>query len=98
MVRFIFFFKAKTLSFNDVFFNEILGDVYLTCHSDQAVFVQSFFLDNQAGRKPGDVVHKIYPDTTIQVFDLTHTYREITKQADEARAGIYSKFLIFLKI
>ena len=35
--------------------------LYSRCLSDYAVFVSSYYLDRQAGRSPGDTVHKIYP-------------------------------------
>ncbi len=35
--------------------------------SEHSVFVQSYFLDYQAGRSPGDAVHKIYPKAYIKV-------------------------------
>ena len=37
------------------------GDVWIRCQSDHSVFVQSYYLDREAGRQPGDAVHKIYP-------------------------------------
>ena len=37
------------------------GDVWINCLSDHAVFVQSYYLDREAGRAPGDAVHKVYP-------------------------------------
>ena len=43
------------------------GDVWIRCQSDQAVFLQSFYLDREAGRAPGDAVHKIYPQACIKV-------------------------------
>lgn len=43
------------------------GDVWLRCRSDHALFVQSFHLDREAGRAPGDAVHKIYPGAHIKV-------------------------------
>lgn len=43
------------------------GDVWLRCLSDQPVFVQSYYLDREAGRTPGDAVHKIYPTAHIKV-------------------------------
>jgi MAD (mothers against decapentaplegic) family protein 4 len=43
------------------------GDVWIRCNSDQAVFLQSFYLDREAGRAPGDAVHKIYPQACIKV-------------------------------
>lgn len=43
------------------------GDVWIRCLSDHSVFVQSFYLDREAGRAPGDAVHKIYPCAYIKV-------------------------------
>lgn len=43
------------------------GDIWIRCNSDQAVFLQSFYLDREAGRAPGDAVHKIYPQACIKV-------------------------------
>ncbi|RXG66412.1 Mothers against decapentaplegic-like protein 4, partial [Armadillidium vulgare] len=43
------------------------GDVFLRCLSDHSVFVHSFYLDREAGRSPGDAVHKIYPAASIKV-------------------------------
>ncbi|KTG06645.1 hypothetical protein cypCar_00046840, partial [Cyprinus carpio] len=42
------------------------GDVWVRCLSDHAVFVQSYYLDREAGRAPGDAVHKIYPSAYIK--------------------------------
>lgn len=44
------------------------GDVWLTCLSYHSVFVQSYYLDREAGRAPGDAVHKIYPSAYIKVY------------------------------
>lgn len=44
------------------------GDVWLNCLSNHSVFVQSFYLDREAGRAPGDAVHKIYPEAYIKVI------------------------------
>lgn len=44
------------------------GDVWVRCLSDHAVFVQSYYLDREAGRAPGDAVHKIYPSAYIKVW------------------------------
>lgn len=41
--------------------------MWLRCLSDHSVFVQSYYLDREAGRSPGDVVHKIYPCAYIKV-------------------------------
>ena len=46
------------------------GDVWLRCLSDHSVFVQSYYLDREAGRQPGDAVHKIYPSAYIKVRGL----------------------------
>lgn len=43
------------------------GDVWIRCNSEQAVFLQSYYLDREAGRAPGDAVHKIYPQACIKV-------------------------------
>ena len=43
------------------------GDVWVRCQSEHAVFVQSYYLDREAGRAPGDAVHKIYPSAFIKV-------------------------------
>ena len=43
------------------------GDVWIRCLSAHSVFVQSFYLDREAGRAPGDAVHKIYPSAYIKV-------------------------------
>lgn len=34
------------------------------------MFVQSYYLDREAGRAPGDAVHKIYPVAYIKVSTL----------------------------
>lgn len=60
------------------------GDVYLNCLSDHSVFLQSYYLDREAGRQPGDAVHKIYPQTYIKVFDLRQCYRQMEQQANDA--------------
>ncbi|MEQ2173202.1 hypothetical protein GOODEAATRI_029536, partial [Goodea atripinnis] len=45
------------------------GDVWMRCLSDHSVFVQSYYLDREAGRAPGDGVHKIYPGAYIKLKD-----------------------------
>ena len=45
------------------------GDVWIRCLSDHSVFVQSYYLDREAGRAPGDAVHKIYPLAYTKVND-----------------------------
>lgn len=63
------------------------GDVWLRCQSDHAVFVQSFYLDREAGRGPGDAVHKIYPAACIKVFDLQQCHGQMQMQASQASAA-----------
>ena len=46
------------------------GDVWVRCLSDHAVFVQSYYLDREAGRAPGDAVHKIYPSAYIKASPI----------------------------
>eukprot|EP00102_Acyrthosiphon_pisum_P023473 XP_016660683.1 PREDICTED: mothers against decapentaplegic homolog 4-like [Acyrthosiphon pisum] len=61
------------------------GDVWLKCLSNQSVFVQSYYLDREAGRAPGDAVHKIYPRAYIKVFDLRQCYKQMCLQAETAK-------------
>jgi hypothetical protein len=49
------------------------GDVWIRCNSDQAVFLQSYYLDREAGRAPGDAVHKIYSQACIKVCQKKKT-------------------------
>ncbi|XP_003737493.2 mothers against decapentaplegic homolog 4 [Galendromus occidentalis] len=63
------------------------GDVWLRCLSDHSVFVQSYYLDREAGRQPGDAVHKIYPCAYIKVFDLAQCHAQMRAQAQNAQAA-----------
>ena len=45
------------------------GDCWLKCQSSYAVFIQSYFLDKEAGRTPGDAVHKIHPEAYTKVLE-----------------------------
>lgn len=63
------------------------GDVWLRCLSDHSVFVQSYYLDREAGRSPGDAVHKIYPSACIKVFDLRQCHRQMQSLAANAQAA-----------
>ncbi|KAK1895504.1 Mothers against decapentaplegic like 4 [Dissostichus eleginoides] len=56
------------------------GDVWMRCLSDHSVFLQSLYLDREAGRAPGDGVHKIYPGASIKVFDLRQCHRQMQQQ------------------
>ncbi|XP_059195000.1 mothers against decapentaplegic homolog 4-like [Centropristis striata] len=60
------------------------GDIWMRCLSDHSVFVQSLYLDREAGRAPGDGVHKIYPGAYIKVFDLRQCHRQMQQQATVA--------------
>lgn len=48
----------------------------MRCLSDHSVFVQSLYLDREAGRAPGDGVHKIYPGAYIKVL-VQRTHKKI---------------------
>lgn len=63
------------------------GDVYLRCLSDHSVFVQSYYLDREAGRAPGDAVHKVYPSAYIKVFDLRQCHQQMNQQSASAQAA-----------
>ncbi|XP_053208903.1 mothers against decapentaplegic homolog 4-like [Panonychus citri] len=63
------------------------GEVWLRCLSNNAVFVQSFYLDRECGRTPGDAVHKIYPQAYIKVFDLRQCAHQLQQQAKAAQAA-----------
>ncbi|XP_048477964.1 mothers against decapentaplegic homolog 4 isoform X3 [Plutella xylostella] len=67
------------------------GDVWLRCLSDHSVFVQSYYLDREAGRAPGDAVHKIYPSACIKVFDLRQCHRQMQSQAATAQAAVAAR-------
>lgn len=55
------------------------GDVWLRCLSENSVFVQSYYLDREAGRTPGDAVHKIYPAACIKVGSRNEALLEFDK-------------------
>ena len=59
------------------------GDVWIRCLSDHSVFVQSYYLDREAGRAPGDAVHKIYPLAYTKVAKKTITIKYITQPKSE---------------
>ncbi|XP_053287669.1 mothers against decapentaplegic homolog 4 [Pleuronectes platessa] len=62
------------------------GDVWMHCLSDHAVFIQSYYLDLEAGRAPRDGVRKICPGACIKVFDLRQCHRQMQRQAAAAQA------------
>lgn len=51
------------------------------------MFVQSYYLDREAGRTPGDAVHKIYPSACIKVFDLRQCHQQMQSLAANAQAA-----------
>uniref|UniRef100_A0A1X7TQL6 MH2 domain-containing protein n=1 Tax=Amphimedon queenslandica TaxID=400682 RepID=A0A1X7TQL6_AMPQE len=59
-------------------------EVWIKCLSNHSVFVQSCYLDYEAGQAQGIAVHKIFPDAYVKVFDLFHSYEEMQKQARKA--------------
>eukprot|EP00800_Vazella_pourtalesii_P019366 TRINITY_DN6540_c0_g3_i1.p1 TRINITY_DN6540_c0_g3~~TRINITY_DN6540_c0_g3_i1.p1 ORF type:complete len:590 (+),score=-4.71 TRINITY_DN6540_c0_g3_i1:34-1803(+) len=61
------------------------GDLHLCCLSEHSVFVQSFYLDREAGRPLGEAVHKIYPNAWLKVFDLVSCYQEMQHQSLTAK-------------
>ncbi|EDV21247.1 uncharacterized protein TRIADDRAFT_30731 [Trichoplax adhaerens] len=63
------------------------GDVWLSCLSEHSVFVQSYYLDREAGRGPFDYVHKVYPKAYIKVFDLQLCYQQMQQEASKAQAA-----------
>lgn len=63
------------------------GDVWIRCLSEFSVFVQSYYLDREAGRAPGDAVHKIYPGAYIKVFDIRQCYEQMKQLAHMAQAA-----------
>ncbi|XP_065841595.1 mothers against decapentaplegic homolog 4-like [Oscarella lobularis] len=62
------------------------GDVWLRCLSEHSVYVQSYYLDQEAGRAPGDAVHKIYPNAYIKVFDLVQCYSQMHQRIANEQA------------
>jgi mothers against decapentaplegic homolog 4 len=57
------------------------GDIYCSNLSEQSVFIESYYLDREAGRSLFDAVHKIYPGSKIKVFDLKQCYKQMHQQA-----------------
>lgn len=68
------------------------GDVWVRCLSDHAVFVQSYYLDREAGRAPGDAVHKIYPSAYIKVSPPPPP--GLTLNPNKGRGGYYGVCLV----
>lgn len=61
------------------------GDVWLENLSDNAVFLNSPFLDQQSQRPIGNAVHKIYPRAKLKVFDLREIHLMLSERAEVAR-------------
>ena len=51
------------------------------------IFLTEIFLFREAGRAPGDAVHKIYPLAHTKVFDLRQCYQQMKQQAATAQAA-----------
>ena len=69
--------------------------MWIRCLSDHSVFVQSFYLDREAGRAPGDAVHKIYPSAYIKVSsDTTYPVTSIVSFSSKSKGILYSPHLI----
>lgn len=64
------------------------GDVWVRCLSDHAVFVQSYYLDREAGRAPGDAVHKIYPSAYIKVRLQENDHTSKSREAETLQVGV----------
>ncbi|VDO11234.1 unnamed protein product [Rodentolepis nana] len=60
------------------------GDVWIRCLSEFSIFVQSYYLDREAGRAPGDAVHKIYPGAYIKEGKLVKMGTESGNQKTPA--------------
>lgn len=61
------------------------GNVYLENLSEQAVFLNSPFLDYENKRLIGNAVHKIYPRRRLKVFDLRQIHVMLSERAESAR-------------
>ena len=44
------------------------GDIYCHILGDQSIFIESYYLDREAGRTLFDSVHKLYPGSRIKVI------------------------------
>jgi MAD (mothers against decapentaplegic) family protein 4 len=63
------------------------GDVWIRCLSEHSVYVQSYYLDKEAGRAPGDAVHKIYPNAYVKLFDLVQCHEQMQQQIASEQAS-----------
>ena len=65
------------------------GDVWIRCLSDHSVFVQSYYLDREAGRAPGDAVHKIYPlaHTKVSCLYISESVHKIRMYMNYREGG-----------
>lgn len=74
------------------------GDVWVRCLSDHAVFVQSYYLDREAGRAPGDAVHKIYPSAYIKVRLQYNGHTGNSREAEIFQVGVNRNLQICIVI
>ena len=56
------------------------GDIWLRVLSSHPIFIESQHLDKKAGKENMDVVHKIYPNCYIKIFDLKESHTEMWKR------------------
>ncbi|KAF0992173.1 hypothetical protein HZS_2152 [Henneguya salminicola] len=54
------------------------NEIYLFCHSDCSVFLESYYLDEMVQKPHGTVVHKIYPRAYLKFFDFNYCYRSMS--------------------
>ena len=58
------------------------GDVFCRVLGDQSVFIESYYLDREAGRTMYDAVHKLYPGSRIKVkwpFETKFYFQELKR-------------------
>ena len=49
--------------------------------------LKSYYLDREAGRAPGDAVHKIHPEACMKVFDLQQCHETMRLQCAHSNAA-----------
>ncbi|KAK0418703.1 hypothetical protein QR680_013725 [Steinernema hermaphroditum] len=65
------------------------GSVHLTCLSQQAIFVRSYYLDFEHNLVYGSAVHKLTTGASKKIFDLRWAYAEMQKQTESANKALY---------
>lgn len=64
------------------------GDIYCRILGEQPIFIESYYLDREAGRTLFDAVHKLHPGSRIKVFDLKQCLKQLKQQAHDAIASL----------